>query len=125
VDWVLILLAITLYGGLPVILFTGWRRWVHHPPVQSRVLLLSLAGFALGTASIMLAIGALLYAGATGGFRYYAPALLRIYKFGLLLSLGGMTFALGGIWKRNALRWHAPALSIGMVLLWLLWASGE
>jgi uncharacterized integral membrane protein len=125
VDWFFILLAITLYGGLPVILFTGWRRWVYRPPVQNRVLLLSLAGFALGTASIMVAIGALLYAGATGGFRYYAPALLTIYKVGLLLSLGGIAFALGGIWKRNALRWHAPVLSFGTFLLWLLWASGE
>jgi hypothetical protein len=98
---------------------------VHRPPVQSRVLLLSLAGFALGTASIVLAIGALLYAGARGGFRYYAPTLLTSYKVGVLLSLGGMAFALGGIWKRNALRWHAPALSIGMLLCWLFWASGE
>jgi hypothetical protein len=84
-----------------------------------------MAGFTLGTASALLAAGSILYAGATGGFPYYAPALLRIYKIGILLSLGGIAFGLGGIWKGNALRWHAAALPFGMLLLWVLWASGE
>jgi hypothetical protein len=84
-----------------------------------------LAGFALASMSAVVAIGAGLYSVTTGGFLYYAPSLLMIYRIGLLLSLGGLAFGLGGVWKRNPLRWHAPALSIGMLLLWLFWASGE
>jgi hypothetical protein len=42
-----------------------------------------------------------------------------------LLSLGGLAFAIGGVWSRGAPRWHAPILSLGMLFLWLIWASAE
>ncbi|HWF02503.1 MAG TPA: hypothetical protein VHA06_02400 [Candidatus Angelobacter sp.] len=75
--------------------------------------------------SAALAIGAILYWIAIGGFRFYAPSLLVIYRFGFSLALGGFVLGLGGVWKRNPLRWYAPLLSLGMFLLWLLWASSE
>ena len=86
---------------------------------------LSLAGFVLGSASALLAIGTILYAITTGGFRFYDPTLLKVYRAGLLLALGGLVFALVGVWNRNPLRWHAPALSLGMLVIWLIWVSGE
>jgi len=62
---------------------------------------------------------------ARGGFRYYDPPLMKIYGIGILLSLSGLLAGLGGVWKKNPLRWHAPVLSLGMLLLWVLWASSE
>jgi hypothetical protein len=86
---------------------------------------LSLPGFAFASASAVLAIGTTLYSVVTGGFRYYAPSLLMIFKIGLLLSLGGLALALGGIWKRNPLRWHAPLVSLVTLLFWMFWIAGE
>jgi hypothetical protein len=73
----------------------------------------------------ILAIGTVFYSLTTGGFRFYDPTLLKLYRSGLLLGLGGLVFALVGVWNRNSLRWHAPALSLSMLLLWLIWLSSE
>jgi hypothetical protein len=125
VQWLLIALAVILYVGLPVTLFTGWKQWVRRPPGDRFTAFISLPGFVFASMSAALAIGTTLYSIAIGGFRFYAPSLLVIYRFGFSLALGGFILGLGGVWKRNPLRWHAPLLSLGMFLLWLLWASGE
>lgn len=125
VQWVLLALAIVLYVGLPVTIFTGWKRWVRRSPEDRFTAFISLPGFVLASMSAVLAIVTTLDSIATGGFRFYAPSLLMICKIGLLLSLGGFVLGLGGVWKRNPLRWYAPVLSLGMLLLWLFWASGE
>jgi hypothetical protein len=114
-----------MYLSTPVVLFMGWRRWLRRPSPQSLLSLLSLAGFVLASASAVLAIGTVLYSLTTGGFRFYDPTLLKLYRSGLLLGLGGLVFALVGVWNRNSLRWHAPALSLSMLLLWLIWLSSE
>jgi len=75
--------------------------------------------------SALLAVGSVLYAMAAGGFRYSDPKLLVIYRFGILLSLGGLISAMVGVWSRGELRWHALILSVGMLFLWLMWASAE
>ena len=118
-------MMIAAYVGLPIVLVTGWRRWVGGVGKYGPSAVLALAGFTLASGSALLAICSVLYAMAAGSFRYYAPALLAIYRIGIVLSLAGMAFALGGVWRRSALRWHAPVLSFGMLLLWLIWASGE
>jgi len=41
----------------------------------------SLAGFSLGTASAVLAVGTTVYARAVGGFPFYDPSLMRIYRW--------------------------------------------
>lgn len=86
---------------------------------------LALVGFILGSISALIAVCSSLYASARGGFRYYDPALITIYRTGFLLSLGGLASALGGLWKPNALRWYSPALSVCMILLWGIWMAGE
>lgn len=118
------MLVIIFYLGVPVILIAGWIR-VARAPQKSSPCFISLSGFVLGSASAALAIGGMLWSAATGGFRYYAPELLRIFRIGILLSLAGLMVSLGGVWKRNSLRWHAPVLSLGMLLLWFFWTGGE
>jgi hypothetical protein len=61
----------------------------------------------------------------TGGFAFYSPALLRIFRWGLYLSAGGLLLGLVGVSRTNPLRWHAPACSIGMILFWLASAAME
>ncbi len=124
-QYALLVLLISVYLGLPVVLFMGWRQWLRRSSPQARLSALSFIGFVLASSSALLAIGAALYAMAAGGFRYYDPKLLVIYRIGILLSLAGLTSAVVGVWKRGAVRWHALTLSAGMLFLWLVWASAE
>jgi hypothetical protein len=58
-------------------------------------------------------------------FAYYDPLLLRIFRWGGLLSLSGMAFEIRGTWRPNPLRWYAPGCALGMLLFWFAMAIGE
>lgn len=123
-----ILLVLYLAGicvALPVAMIWGWARWARRPKRRDMSSILSLAGFALATASCLLAISSLLYAQAIGGFPFYDSRLLRIYRWGSLLSLAGVLLAISGVWRSSPLRWHAPACSAGTLLFWLVAMNGE
>lgn len=118
-------LAIATYIAAPVLLITGWTRWARLPQPRDIIPMLALAGFIVGSASALLALGAVIYAWSIGGFPYYDPRLLRIYGVGLQLSLAGLIVGLLGLARPSSLRWHAPILSLAMIVLWLLWMQGE
>lgn len=118
-----ILFALGVYVALPAVLVAGWVRWARRRQIGRTWP--SLTGFSLGTASAMLAIGAMVYAGMIGGFRYYDPTLLRIYRWGVLLSLAGLVFAAVGLRWSGPVRWYAPAAAVGTLLFWLGAAAGE
>jgi len=124
-DVIIVVLIIAAYLSVPIVLISGWMRWWRRSETESLVSRFALAGFATGNASAALALGSFIYSLVIGGFPYWDPPLIRIYRVGLLLSLGAMVLSLGGVMRRNALRWHAPALSAGMVMLWVLWMAGE
>ena len=109
----------------PTILFWGWTRWVRRPKQRSIPAVLSLLGFVLATASALLAVSAATYSFVIGGFPYYDPLLMKIMGVGDLLSLGGLLFALSGIWQTSTLRWHAPVSAIATFAFWLAAAAGE
>jgi hypothetical protein len=77
-----------------------------------------------GTASAILAVGSVGYA-QVHHFPYYDPLLLRVFRWGGLLSLAGVIFGIGGVWRSGSLRWHAPLCGIGMLSFWVLAAEGE
>jgi sulfite exporter TauE/SafE len=122
---IVILYAALVYAVLPCGLIWGWVRWSRAERRWSFTSVLSFAGFGLATASALLAIGALLYGKSIGGWPYYDPRLMRIYAWGALLSLSGIILGIGGVWRRNPLRWHAVACALGTLIFWFGAAGTE
>jgi hypothetical protein len=74
----------------------------------------------------LLAISSVTYAHILpNGFPFYDPTLMRIYRWGALLSAAGFCLGIGGLWRKNSLRWHSPIGAFGMLAFWLLAAEGE
>jgi hypothetical protein len=124
-SMILVLYAVTIYIALPAAMVWGWARWSKRSQSRTVLSILSLVGFIFATASGLLVISAVLYARAVGGFPFYDPSLLRIYRWGALLSLSGIVFAIIGVWRPGPLRWHAPVCAIGTLVFWLGAAAGE
>ena len=78
----LFLFAVGIYAGLPAWMIWGWVRWFRRAPPRTLPSSLSLIGLTLATASGLLAVSSVLYAHAIGGFPFYDPRLLRIYRCG-------------------------------------------
>lgn len=119
-----VLFTLVLIASPNVILW-GWVRWLRRSQPLSLMASLSLAGLALATASAVLAITSVLYARAVGGFPFFDPSLLRIYRWGAMLSLLGIGLAVIGVWKPNPVRWHALACAAGTLVFWIVAAEGE
>jgi len=103
----------------------GWARWFRRTQPRTVPAILSLIGFTLATASGLLAVSSVLYAHAIGGFPFYDPRLLRVYRWGGLLSLSGLVFGIAGVWRPGPVRWLAPVCSFGTLLFWFASAMGE
>jgi hypothetical protein len=122
---VVLVLVVGMYLALPLMTIWGWMRWAAHSHPRTSSSILSLIGFTFASASVVLAISSLIYAHATGGFPFYDPLLLRIYRTGTLFSLLGIAFSLSGVWRPSPLRWHAGLCSTGTLLFWFFSAMGE
>ncbi len=120
-----LVLAVAAYAAAPILLITGWVRWARRPQQTTPFSAVALAGFSMGTTSALLALGGSIYAHAIGGFPYYDPRLMCIYACGLLLSLAALVFSLIGLARPSPLRWHAPALSLSMLVIWMLAVASE
>jgi hypothetical protein len=123
-----VFLAALIVGGIigaPSLLVWGWVRWAQRPQPRSIVPILSFAGFLLATASGVLAVFSVMYSLTVGGFAYYDPRLMRIFRWGFLLSLAGLALGIGGVWRPSSLRWHSPASAIGTLMFWVMAASME
>lgn len=117
------LLAIDI--GLPCIFVWGLLRAYKARKRVDVLYAFSLAGFLFALSSQMLAIASTTYAKEIGGFAYYAPALMRIFRWGALLALTGLVLSIVGAWRANTLRWHALACSLGMLVFWFGAAMAE
>jgi hypothetical protein len=120
-----VILAIAMYIALPIGIAISWVRWFTRRQPESIASRLSLGGLTLATLSAFVALGSIVYAHLIGGFPFYDPRLLRIYRWGSLLALGGLLLGIGGCWKRNPLRWQAPLCAFGVLVFWLVSANGE
>src|SRR5579862_8509662 len=124
VQVLFVVLMVLGYLGSPIGLIWGWLRFVRTPRPPSLGASLSLVGFLLATASGLLALGSVLYA-HVHTFPFYDPTLLRIFRTGLLLSVGGIVVGIAGTWKSNPLRWHAPICGMTTAAFWVMAAEGE
>ena len=115
------------YLAAPAMLVWGWLRWIkQRPRVWTICSTLSFVGFLLATGSALFAVWMVCY-GAAGGFikshGQYSPDYGLFYRFirwGTVLSLLGVAFALGGVWRRGAVRWLAPASAVGTLAFWIV-----
>jgi hypothetical protein len=105
------------------VLIWGWARWINHPKLRTVPSILSLTGFVLAMASALLAVSSIAYAQVIHGFRFYDPLLMRLFRWGILLSLGAIMFGVGGVWRPSSLRWHAPVAAIGTLAFWAMAAE--
>lgn len=123
----ILIVAMWMAGYLlaPTMLIWGWFRWGKFREEYGRPFFFSLVGFILSTASALLALSTIVYAIAIHRFAYYDPVLLRIFRWGLLLSVSGLLLGLTGVAKANALRWHAPVAGLAMTAFWFVAASSE
>lgn len=122
-------LFILAYIVAPVMLFWGWVRWtIDRPRTWTVPSTLSFAGFACASASALFAICVIFYASG-GGFEH-TPGMsgnsanyelaARCLAIGASLSASGVILAIGGIWRKNQLRWHALVSAIATLAFWLL-----
>ena len=111
---------------IPVTIIWGWVRWAKLRTTRLTDMgsLASLLSLTLASASAALAISSALYAHFRP-FRYYDPVLMKIFAVGGLLSLTSVAVGLGGVWRKNPLRWHAPVSGIGTLIFWFASAMGE
>jgi hypothetical protein len=119
------LLFALAYLVAPVTLVWGWMKWFGQPKLRTVTSILALCGFVLASASALLAVSTIACALVVGGFRYYDPALMRIFGIGALLSLAASVSGFGGIWKASSLRWHSPVAGLATLAFWVVSMAGE
>ena len=106
------------YLLIPAGIVWGWVRYFAKPTKLTMAFAFSLIGFGLTTASAMLVAGAAVYSGMVGGFQFYDPRLIKVFRVGALLTGLSVLTSLVGIWKKNPLRWFASICSTGMGIAW-------
>src|ERR1035437_6714199 len=111
--------VIGIYVALPAATIWGWSRWSRSQKAFRTFSTLSLVAFTLATISELLAISSIAYAHTVGGFRYYDPSLLRIYRSGTLISFAAVVVAAMGLWRPSSLRWYAVTCAAGTLVFWL------
>src|SRR6266404_5687889 len=118
-----VICAIAVYGVLPVLLIWGWIRWAISSQPRTVPAIMAFVSFLLTTLSVLLALETAFYARVVRSFPYYDPVLMKIYAYGMLLSLAAFMIALGGLWRPSSVRWHAPLCAVGMLTFWVMAAS--
>src|ERR1700733_13386082 len=95
VEFIFVILFALSYLVSPVLLFWGWVRWLKQSKLRTITSLLSLSGFVLASASALLALFSMPYA-QVHRCGYYDPSLMRIFRWGVLLSYTGLCLGVGG-----------------------------
>jgi hypothetical protein len=123
------LLFVFGYLVAPTALVWGWKRWIKQKPLLWTISsTLSFIGFVLASFSALFAVWIVVY-GSAGGFEQSPnisydslnyPFFYHCILWGSVLSLLGIAFAVGGVWRQSQLRWQALASTIGTLAFWLL-----
>jgi hypothetical protein len=92
VQAIILLLSLASFAT-PVILIWGWIRWAKRKENGTASSILSLISLVLSTSSALLALSTSAFA-RSHPFGFYDPTLMRIMRWGFILSLAGCLFAL-------------------------------
>lgn len=109
----------------PFIIIYGWVRWISRDLVEAARARISMAGHSLATLAFVLALASVLFSFTIGGFQYWDGSLIKLYKWGILLSLAGLLLGGIGMFRPGPLRWLAPLGSLSSLLFWLGASLGE
>jgi hypothetical protein len=124
-EFVFQAVSILVFVTTPLVMVWGWIRWARREKRWTVLPMLSFAGFTLSTASALLAVTSAIYGHFIGGFPYYDPRLLKIYFWGLIVSLAALLLGLTGIWRPSVLRWHALICAFGTFVYWFAMIETE
>jgi hypothetical protein len=113
------------YAAIPLIIVLAITLYFDRPKTGVWYSIWLFLSFSFATGSVVLAVSSIMYAKTIGGFPYYDPLLLSIFRWGLMLSLGAIIFSIAALWRPSALRWAALGCSIVMLLFWFWGAIGE
>jgi hypothetical protein len=117
-------LWILIYVVTPGTLVWGWKRCVVRGLPRTAMSILSFVALLLATGSATLGLITFLYA-QIHHFGFYDPLLMRIEKWGAILSLTAAAFGFAGAWGKSAIRWQAPVCAIGTLCFWVMAAAWE
>src|SRR5580698_3464191 len=123
-EFLFVFLFAFSYLASPVLLFWGWIRWLKESKPRTITSLLSSSGFVLASASGLLALLSIAFAQAHR-FGYYDPSLIRVFRWGVSLSLTALCLGMGGACRTGSLRWLSPLAALGTLAFWVLSAAGE
>ena len=112
------ILAVLGFFGTPAMLVWGWARWLMRPKQWTITSILSLTGLSLATASAVVALCVVGHAGSVDG--NFDSLMRSLFRVGILTSLGGIVFAIGGVWTPNSMRWHSAISAVSTSALWLM-----
>jgi hypothetical protein len=121
----LVPLVLAAYVATPVLLTLGWSKWATSPKQNDVLSWTSLVGFGLATGSVALVPFAIAHSWTSGGLEYYDQELLKFFGWGMLVSVAALVASIPGLWRKNVLRWYAPALAVCILLIWFASAVGE
>jgi hypothetical protein len=84
----------------------------------------SVSGFLIAFLSAVVGL-LLIFCGLSGAFENLAHMEIyyRFIKYGGVLSILALLFAIGGIWKPHRLRWQAPISALGTLAFWIIAAA--
>ena len=103
----------------PISLVWGWVQWVRQPKLRTVSSNVSLIAFVIASLSAAVGLGTIGYA-LHGGFKQEYYFFYRVVALGGAISLAGILVAMGGIWRKNSLRWFALAGSVGTLAFWIV-----
>lgn len=103
----------------PIMLTWGWIRWIMQSEKRTLAAILSLIGFLLATASALVAVSFITVVAFHGVYNL-DPLWPSVFNFATWLSLAGVVFGVGGVWRPSLLRWHSPVSAVGILAFWML-----
>ncbi len=116
-----LIIAVVVAGltGSSVAVLSSSRRADAKPSWRARA---QVGAWAMASISAFLFLGTSVYTRGNGGFAYWDPTLMRIYRYGTLTAMVGLVTGLLGVGRVRA---TIVGLSGTMLLVWFIVASGE